>query len=306
MPTFILRRFLSSIVVLLCVVSITFLLSRAQKGGPFERERMTPEAKAKKERQYELDGPAWWQLQRYLGKVFLHADLGVSIRYTDRTVTEILAQKMPNSIKLGGCAFLIASLGGVALGFAAAMRKDSALDVSCMFFALGAVSVPTFITGPLMIAVFGLWLRWLPVGGWGNLKQILMPSVCLALPYLAYVSRLTRNSLLEVMSQNYMRTAKAKGLGEATALFKHALKIALLPVITYLGPMAAYVLTGSFIIESVFNISGAGSLFVNAIQNVDPFLLTGAVSVYCAAILFFNFIVDVLYGVLDKRIQLNG
>lgn len=306
MLAFIARRFLSSIVVLLCVVSITFLLSRAQKGGPFERERMTPEAKAAKERQYELDGPALSQLKRYLPRVFLHGDFGVSIRYADRPVVEILAQKMPNSIRLGACAFAIASLGGVALGFAAAVRNGSALDVSCMFFALAAVSVPTFITGPLMIAVFGLWLRWLPVGGWGDFRQIIMPSVCLALPYLAYVSRLTRNSLLDVMSQNYMRTARAKGLSEATALYRHALKIALLPVITYLGPMAAYVLTGSFIIESVFNISGAGSLFVNAIQNVDPFLLTGAVSVYCAAILIFNFIVDVLYGVLDKRIQLHG
>ena len=306
MPAFIFRRFLSSLVVLLCVASLTFVLSRAQKGGPFEKEKMSVQAKAEKERKYELDGPVWWQLGRYMDKLFLHGDAGVSIRYTDRSVAEILGQKMPNSIQLGACAFLIASLGGVACGFLAAMRRDSWVDVSTMFFALAAISIPTFITGPLMIAVFALWLRWLPVGGFGGFSHLLMPSVCLALPFLAYVARLTRNSLLDVMSANYMRTAKAKGLDDATALARHALKIAILPVITYLGPMAAYVLTGSFVIESVFNISGAGSVFVNAIQNNDCFLLTGAVILYSALILFFNFIVDVTYTFLDKRIKLHA
>jgi oligopeptide transport system permease protein len=186
------------------------------------------------------------------------------------------------------------------------MRRDSWIDVSTMFFALAAISIPTFITGPIMIAFFALWLRCLPVGGFDGMKSLLMPSVCLALPFLAYVARLTRNSLLDVMSANYMRTAKAKGLDEATALARHALKIAILPVITYLGPMAAYVLTGSFVIESVFNISGAGSVFVNAIQNNDCFLLTGAVILYSALILFFNFIVDVTYTFLDKRIKLHA
>ncbi len=306
MLAFTLRRILSSILVLWVVVSLTFLLSVSQKGGPFEKEKMTAEAKAEKERKYELDGPKWWQLFRYEKRLLLNGDMSVSLKYVNLTVSEILGQKLPNSLMLGGASFLIASFGGVALGFFAAMKKGTSLDVGSMFLALAAISIPTFITGPLFIACFGLWLGWLPIGGFGSLAQIILPSLCLALPFLAYVARLTRNSLLDVMSQNYMRTAKAKGLDEATALARHALKVAILPVITYLGPMAAYVLTGSFVIESVFNISGVGSVFVNAIQNRDSFLLTGAVIVYSALIVFFNFIVDVLYTFLDKRIQLHA
>ena len=306
MLAFTLRRFISSIVVLFVVVSLTFLLSVAQKGGPFEKEKMTAEAKAEKERKYELDGPKWWQLVRYEKRLFLQGDLNVSLKYLNLTVAEILAQKLPNSLVLGAAAFLIASIGGVMIGFIASMKRDSAVDFASMFFALAAISIPTFITGPLFIAVFGLWLGWLPIGGFGSFTQIILPALCLALPFLAYVARLTRNSLLDVMSQNYMRTAKAKGLSDGESLAKHALKVAILPVITYLGPMAAYVLTGSFVVESVFNISGVGSVFVNSIQNRDCFLLTGAVIVYSALIVLFNFIVDVLYTLLDKRIKLHA
>jgi oligopeptide transport system permease protein len=267
---------------------------------------MTATAKAEKEKKYELDGPKWWQLARYQKRLLLERDMNVSIRYGDLTVAEILAQKLPNSLTLGACAFLIAAIGGVVFGFIAALRRDSWVDVSAMFFALGAISIPTFITGPLMIAVLGLWLGWLPIGGFGTWQQLILPSICLGLPFLAYVARLTRNSLLDVMSQNYMRTAKAKGLDDSTALFRHALKVAILPVVTYLGPMAAYVLTGSFVVESVFNISGVGMVFVNGIQNQDPFLLCGAVIVYSALLVFFNFAVDVTYTFLDKRIKLHG
>jgi len=307
MSVFLLRRFLSSLVVLLCVVSLTFLLARMQKGGPFDRDREPPpHVKEALEKKYRLNGSIPQQLGAYLQELVINRNLGISARYKDFTVAEILAQKLPNSLVLGACAFGIASIGGVLMGFIAAMRRNTAVDVGSMFFALGAISVPTFITGPLMVAVFGLWLGWLPIGGFGTLQQLIMPSICLALPFLAYVARLTRNSLLDVMSQNYMRTAKAKGLDDATALARHALKIAILPVVTYLGPMAAYVLTGSFVIESVFNISGVGGVFVNSIQNRDTFLLTGAVIVYSALIIFFNVAVDVIYTFLDKRIKLNG
>lgn len=305
MFAFILRRFLSSLVVLGFVVSLTFLLSVSQKGGPFEREKLTAAAKAEREKNAELDGPKWWQLQRYV-KRLLRGDLNVSLRYQNLSVAEVLGQKLPNSLILGGSAFVIAAVGGVAMGFVAAMRKDSGLDVTSMFFALAAISIPSFITGPLFVALFGLKLGWLPIGGFGTIPQLIMPSICLALPFLAYVARLTRNSLLDVKSQNYMRTAKAKGLDDATALARHAMKVAILPVVTYLGPMAAYVLTGSFVVESVFNVSGLGMVFVNAIQNTDPFLLTGAVVVYSALLVFFNFVVDVMYTFLDKRIQLHA
>jgi oligopeptide transport system permease protein len=306
MFAFIVRRFLSSLVVLVCVIAATFLLSVSQKGGPFERERLTPEAKALKEAEYGLDGSKFSQLTRYMKRLLLQGDPGVSLRYLNLTVAEVLGQKLPNSLVLGGTAFLIAAVGGVAVGFLAAMRKDTWWDVSSMLFALAAISIPSFITGPLFIALFGLKLGWLPIGGIGTPSQLVMPAICLALPFLAYVARLMRNSLLEVMHQNYMRTAKAKGLDDATALARHGLKVAILPVITYLGPMAAYVLTGSFVVESVFNISGLGMVFVNSIQNHDPFLLTGAVIVYSALLVFFNFVVDVLYTFLDKRIQLHA
>lgn len=305
MPAFLVRRFFSSVLVLLCAASLTFLLSISQKGGPFEKEKMTPQAKAEKERKYGLDGSKWSQLVRYQRRL-LRGDLNVSLRYQDRTVAEILGQKLPNSLVLGACAFLIASIGGVVAGFVAALKKDTWMDVGAMFFALAAISVPTFITGPILVATLGLWLRLLPIGGMGSWQHLVMPAVCLALPFLAYVARLMRNSLLDVMSQNHMRTAKAKGLGEMSALARHGMKVAILPVVTYLGPMAAYVLTGSFVVESVFNISGVGGVFVNAIQNADCFLLTGAVIVYAALIVFFNFVVDVTYVFLDKRIQLHA
>ena len=166
------------------------------------------------------------------------------------------------------------------------------------------VRIPSFITGPFLVAVFALWLRWLPVGGWGGISHLILPAICLSAPYVAYVARLMRNSLLDVMKSDFLRTAKAKGLTETQALTRHAMKVAILPVVTYLGPLAAHLLTGSMIVESVFNISGAGSIFVNAIQNRDAFLLCGAVVIYCSLLIVFNFIVDLLYSVLDKRIRL--
>ena len=173
-----------------------------------------------------------------------------------------------------------------------------------MLGALLAISLPSFITGPALIAIFALWLGWLPVGGWGTAQQMILPSICLAAPYIAYIARLTRNSLLDVLKSDFLRTARAKGLSETAAVVRHAAKIALLPVITYLGPLAAHLLTGSMIVESVFNISGAGMIFVNSIQNRDVFLLGGAVIVYCALLVLFNLFVDVIYTLLDKRIKL--
>jgi oligopeptide transport system permease protein len=306
MLPFVARRILSSIVVLYCVVTITVLLSFAMKGGPFDREKKPPphvtEALLAR---YKLNGSNWQRYMSYMGDL-LHGDLRVSFRYKDWTVGEVLAQKLPSSLQIGIVAFAIASIGGVLVGSLAAMRRDSLIDLSAMAGALLAVSVPTFVTGPLLILVFGLWLKWLPIGGWGRWDQILLPGVCLALPYLAYVARLMRNSLLEVLQSEFMRMARAKGVGEVGALVHHAMKVAILPVITYLGPLAANVLTGSMVVESVFNISGAGTVFVNAIQNRDYFLLVGAVAIYSVLVIFFNLVVDVLYGFLDKRIKLHA
>jgi oligopeptide transport system permease protein len=285
-------------------VSLTFLLTRLLPGGPFDREKGGSEKveQALLEK-YQLNGTLWQQYTSYLQDL-ARLDLRVSTKYRDWTVAEILAQKMPSSLKLGGIAFVIASTLGVVLGCLAAMRKDTPVDWAAMVGAIVAISIPSFITGPFLVAVFALWLRWLPVGGWGGVTHLILPALCLSAPYVAYVARLMRNSLLDVLKSDFLRTAKAKGLAAPQALVRHALKVAILPVVTYLGPLAAHLLTGSMIVESVFNISGAGSVFVNAIQNRDAFLLCGAVVIYCSLLIVFNFIVDLLYSVLDKRIRL--
>lgn len=304
MLNFLLRRLLSSLMVLFFAVSLTFLLTRLLPGGPFDREKG---GSAKVEQalleKYQLNGTLWQQYTSYLQDL-ARLDLRISTKYRDWTVAEILAQKMPSSLKLGGIAFVIASTLGVLLGCLAAMRKDTPVDWAAMFGAIVAISIPSFITGPFLVAVFALWLRWLPVGGWGGVSHLILPALCLSAPYVAYVARLMRNSLLDVLKSDFLRTAKAKGLAAPQALVRHALKVAILPVVTYLGPLAAHLLTGSMIVESVFNISGAGSVFVNAIQNRDAFLLCGAVVIYCSLLIVFNFIVDLLYSVLDKRIRL--
>jgi oligopeptide transport system permease protein len=257
------------------------------------------------EAKYQLNGSLWQQYLAYLGRL-AHLDLGPSAKYRDWQVSEILAQKLPNSISIGSIAFVLASTLGVLIGSFAAMHKDQTADRVAMLGALMAISLPSFITGPALIAIFALWLGWLPVGGWGTAQQMILPALCLSGPYIAYIARLMRNSLLDVLKSDFLRTARAKGLSETAAVARHAAKIAILPVITYLGPLAAHLLTGSMIIESVFNISGAGSVFVNSIQNRDVFLLGGAVIVLCAMLVLFNLIVDLLYTVLDKRIKLHG
>lgn len=306
MVAFLIRRILSSLVVLFVAVSLTFLLTRSLPGGPFDKEkRASAQVEEQLLEKYKLNGTLWQQYTAYLQDL-AHLDLRVSFKYRDWSVAEILAQKLPTSLKLGGIAFVVASSLGVFIGALAALRRDGPVDWLAMTGALLAISIPSFITGPFMIAVFALGLGWLPVGGWGTVSHLILPSLCLAAPYVAYVARLMRNSLLDVLKSDFLRTAKAKGLSDIQALVRHAMKVAILPVVTYLGPLAAHLLTGSMIIESVFNISGAGSIFVNAIQNRDAFLLCGAVVVYCSLLVFFNLVVDVLYSVLDKRIQLHA
>ncbi len=304
MLSFLLRRAFSSVIVIFCVISITFVLARITKGGPFDKEKEPPpHIKEALLTRYKLNGSVWDQYTAYVGSL-VRFDLGLSTRYRDWRVSELLRQKMPNSFALGSLAFVIASCAGVFLGSLAAMKKDTWIDRSAMFGALLSISIPSFISGPFLIAVVALGLGWLPVGGWGTFQQMILPAICLAAPYIAYVARLMRNSLLDVLKSDFLRTARAKGLTETQAVARHAVKVAILPVVTFLGPLAAHLLTGSMIVESVFNISGAGMIFVNSIQNRDVFLLGGAVIVYCALLVLFNLFVDVLYTLLDKRIKL--
>jgi len=295
------------VAVLFCVVTITFLLMRITAGGPFDAERKLPPAIEKQLlAKYKLDGTLWEQYTGYLGDLVLRGDLRDSTRYRNRSVAEILGQTLPVTIMLGASAFLLAMVGGVFLGVVSAAGRGTWKDPAAMLVALAAISLPAFVIGPLLILVFALWLRWLPVGGWGTLPALILPAITLAAPYTAYIARLLRGSMLETLGQDFIRTARAKGLKERVVLYRHALRVAILPVVSYLGPLAANLLTGSIVVETIFNIPGAGGFFVNSILNKDAFLLGGVVIVYCAMLVTFNLAVDVIYTWLDRRIRLDA
>jgi oligopeptide transport system permease protein len=304
MIRYIAKRIIGLLVILFCVVTITFFLVRLMPGGPFDRERKLPEHIEKQLlAKYKLDGPLLEQYFNYLGDL-LHGDLRLSTKYRSRSVNEILADSLPVSGLLGGIAFCIATLGGVFIGSLAAAKQQTWIDRTAMFAALFAVSLPPFVIGPLLVLIFAIDWPILPVGGWGNLQSLILPSLTLAAPYTAYIARLTRSSMLEVLTQDYIRTARAKGLGENVVLYKHGLRVAILPVVSFLGPLAANLLTGSIVVESIFSIPGTGGFFVNSVLNRDGFLLAGVVIVYCSLLVLFNLLVDLLYGLLDHRISL--
>jgi len=304
MLAFVLRRFATMLLVLFCVVSITFFLIRLAPGGPFDRERkIPPQIEKALLAKYKLDGPLWQQYTGYM-KDLVRGDLRLSTKYRNRTVNELLAQTLPTSAILGGAAFVIASVGGVLLGGWAATRRGTPEETGAMLLSLIAISIPTFVTGPLLILIFALKLEWLPVGGLTTPTSLILPALTLAGPYVAYIARLTRSSMLEVLGQDFVRTARAKGVAEWRIVSKHAAKVALLPVVSFLGPLAANLLTGSIVVETIFNIPGAGGFFVNSIQNRDGFLLGGVVIVYCALLVVLNLAVDLLYTWMDRRIKL--
>jgi oligopeptide transport system permease protein len=297
------QRLASMLGVLFCVVTITFLLIRVSPGGPFDGERKIP---AEIERQllakYKLDGSLWQQYSGYLGDL-VRGDLRLSTKYRNRSVNEILAQTLPVTLVLGGVSFLIAVVAGVWLGTVAAMRRRTWRDHAAMFAALAAISLPSYITGPLLILLFALTLGWLPAGGWGGVSHLILPALTLAAPAAAVIARLMRGSMVETLEMDFVRTARAKGVGETAVVYRHALRIAILPVVSYLGPLAAHLLTGSIVVETVFHIPGAGGFFVHSIMNRDGFLLGGMVIVYCLLLVCFNLLVDVAYGLLDRRIK---
>ena len=291
---------------LFCVVTITFFLIRISPGGPFDSERKIPPAIEKQLlAKYKLDGPL---SQQYLGYLrdLLRGNLRDSTKYRNRSVAEILAQTLPITMALGSAAFVLALAGGVFLGVVAAAAHGTWKDTLAMLIALAAISLPAFITGPVMILVFSLWLRWLPVGGWGSPGALVLPAITLAAPYVAYIGRLLRGSMMETLGQDFIRTARAKGLSEHVVLYRHALRVAILPVVSFLGPLAAHLLTGSIVVETIFYIPGAGGFFVNSILNRDGFLLGGVVIVYCTMLVIFNLAVDVIYTLLDRRIRLDA
>ena len=298
-----LRRLASMPLVLLCVISITFFLIRLSPGGPFDSERKIPAAiEQQLLAKYKLDGPLLLQYSGYL-KDLLHGDLRLSTKYRNRSVNEILIQTLPVTLTLGVTAFLIALIMGLWLGSFAAARPGTMGEGMALVLTLISISLPSFVLGPLLILICSIKLAWLPVGGWGTPQQLLLPANTLAIPFAAVIARLRHDSLRETLAEDFVRTARAKGLSENAVIYRHALRVAILPVISYLGPLAANLLTGSIVVETIFHIPGAGGFFVNSILNRDGFLLGGVVIVYCVLLMLFNLLVDLSYRLLDRRIQ---
>lgn len=300
-----LLRLLGAIPTLLLVIVLAFLLMRAAPGGPFDAERvLPPEIAANIERAYHLDEPLPKQLARYLAGL-AKGDLGPSYRYRDHTVSELIATAFPLSLKLGALAMLLAVAVGVSTGVIAALARNSLLDRSVMAFAMTGISVPVFVIAPVLVLLFAVKLNWLPAGwsGSGGGARMLLPVVALALPQIAYIARLTRASLIDVLGSDFIRTARAQGLGRYAVVRYHALKPAMLPVLSYLGPAIAAVLTGSVVIEEVFGIPGLGQFFVRGALNRDYTLVLGIVIFYAMLIVFLNLVVDILYGFIDPRVR---
>jgi len=303
MSSFILRRLAAAIPVLFMVATLSFILMRLAPGSPFSQERAIPEAILHQlEAHYQLDGTPGEQYRNYLGDLW-HGDLGLSTQYRNRTVNEILAQALPVSLTIGAAAFAIAMGVGIWLGAFAAVHHNRVGDRMAMLAALLGISSPVFVIAPLCILFFGIYLNWLPVAGWGGPRELILPAVCLGLPFAASVARLMRTSLLEVLSQDFVRTARAKGLPESRVVYRHAMKVAILPVISYAGPLAANLLTGSLVVEQIFAIPGIGPFFVNSVLNRDVFMVGGVILIYSVLLITFNLIVDVLYAGLDRRIR---
>jgi oligopeptide transport system permease protein len=309
-----LKRFVGALPTLFIIVTLAFFMMRAAPGGPFDAARkLPPEIEHNIEAAYNLDKPLEVQYGIYLGRL-LHGDLGPSFKNKDFTVAQLIGIGLPVSVRLGASAMVLAMLLGVALGMWAALRQNHWQDYSVMALAMAGITIPTFVTAPLLALIFGIYGLhifgqdfYLPVGGWngGALRNMILPVVVLALPQIAIIARLTRGSMIEVMRANYIRTARAKGLSNTVILWRHALKPTLLPLVSYLGPAAAGILTGSLIVEQIFGVPGIGRYFIQAALNRDYTLVMGVVICYAALIILLNFLADILYGLLDPRVRLH-
>jgi oligopeptide transport system permease protein len=305
MLAFIARRLAGAVPTLLVLVTLAFFLVRAAPGGPFDEERVIPaEIAANLARAYSMDAPLWRQYVVYVGNL-ARGDFGPSFKYKDYSVSELIWGGFPVSLKLGGTAMLLALLVGVTMGMLAAFRPDTLVDRLLSGASMTGIVVPNFVVAPLLTLVFGVWLMWLPVAGWngGAVRNMILPVVALALPQIAYIARLTRGSALEVLGSPFIRTARAKGLPPRLILARHALRGALLPVVSYLGPATAGIVTGSVVIEMIFGLPGIGRYFIEGAFNRDYTLVLGVVIFYGALIVVANLVVDLVYGALDPRVR---
>jgi oligopeptide transport system permease protein len=301
---FVLIRFASAVPTLFLVVTISFFLVRFAPGGPFSLERpLPPQIMQNMMRAYRLDEPLWRQYGTYLWNV-ARGDFGPSYIYRDFSVGQLILQSLPYSLKLGSLALFLAVVGGVAAGLAAALRQNGVVDYAVMAFATAGVTIPNFVVAPVLTLLFAVTLAWLPAGGWGDgsPRFLVLPAIALALPQLAVFARLTRGSMIEALRTDHVRTARAYGLPNRVVL-SHALRGAMLPVISYLGPCAAGLLTGSVVVEEIFAIPGVGRYFVQGALNRDYTLVMGTVVLVALFIVTFNLLVDLIYAVVDPRIR---
>ncbi len=325
MVRFMIRRLLAAIPVLWIIVTATFFLMRLAPGGPFDKERrVSPEVEANLRTKYCLDCPLWQQYLTYLGPLNLNpgqggvkafggdgsrpwsgiltGDFGPSFKYANRSVGSIIAEGFPVSIHLGGMALLFAIIMGMVPGLVAALRQNTAWDYGSMSAAMLGVSIPNFVLGPLLVLVFSLTLYWLPPARWDGPRYWILPTITLGAIYAAYIARLTRGGMLEVVRQDFVRTARAKGLPESLILWRHTLRGGLLPVISFLGPATARLLTGSIVVEKIFLVPGLGRYFIDGAINRDYTLVLGVVLFYSSMLIMLNLVVDILYGFLDPRV----
>ncbi len=306
MARFLTIRLLQSVVVLWAIVTITFFLVRMAPGGPYSKERaVSPHILAKLEEQAGLDKPLFFQYTHYLGRL-AHGDLMSSYKYEGRRVGDIIGDALPISASVGLIALTIALVIGIPIGIIGAVKKNTTLDYVPMSLSMIGICLPTFVLGPILALVFGIKLNWFNATGWYDSTDWVLPCLTLGLYYAAYIARLARGGMLEILNQDFIRTAKAKGVPGHSIVLRHALKGGLLPVVAYLGPAFAGLISGSFVIEKVFNIPGLGQHFVDAAFNSDYFLVQGTVIVYGAAIVVLNLAVDFVQILLNPRLTFSG
>ena len=300
---FIARRILQAIPVLFIVATLTFFMIRLAPGGPFSAEKsVPPEIQKNLDAFYGFDLPVHQQFLRWMGNA-LRGDLGPSFRYANRTVSELIAESFPISAELAFWALIVALLFGLTAGLIASLRPNTALDYIPSSLAMIGISVPNFVLGPLLVLIFAIKLHWLRVSGWEEPSDRILPALTLGAAYAAYIARLTRGGTLEILSQDFIRTARAKGASNTRIILHHTLRGGLIPVVSYLGPTMAALLTGSFVVETIFQIPGLGRYFVNAAFNRDYTMILGAVLFYAALIIVFNLLVDIVLVWMNPRLK---
>ncbi|MCR5176915.1 MAG: ABC transporter permease [Anaerovibrio sp.] len=305
MLQYLIKRFINSIIVLWIVMTLTFVLMHAIPGGPFTAEKnLPPVVKANIEARYRLNDPLTEQYMDYVDNL-LHGDLGPSFKYVGRSVNDIISESFPVSFELGVESIIIALLAGIPAGVFAAYRRNRWQDRTLNLLTTLGIAVPGFVLAALLVDIFAMKLGILPAAMWNDWSSRILPAVALAAMPMAFITRLTRSSMLDVLGQDYIKTARAKGLGNVNILFRHALPNALIPVVTYIGPMVAGILTGSFVIETIFAIPGLGRYFVTSIYNRDYTVILGVTVFYSAIIILMNMLVDIIYPLLDPRIKLG-